>query len=258
MDNTQDTNTSAPAQGQAAPVQVQVPNADTGGVSAPSGTDVGATQSSEQSVEAFQMPEKFSGKSAEDIAKSYVELESHNKKVEMERANLEKMFAAPSTTQSPNPTAAVQEPQGDTNDELKKLLTPVANELFSPVLAKLEVRDMVDRYGDNFSKLAPQVKAVKEANPTLSLEQAYKLAAFDSVGRTAKNEGVAQAAAVQQEQVKSQVESSRPSGVRPQSVEQAIGDKSVPTAEILVAMGPEYAGFAAKYASLASQKLPRH
>lgn len=257
MDNAQDMNTSAPAQGQAAPVQAQVPNSNAGEVSTPSGTVAGATQSSEQSVEVFQIPEKFQGKSAEEIAKSYVELESHNKKVEMERANLEKMFATPPTTPVSTPTAAVQEPQGDANDELKKLLTPVANELFSPVLAKLEVRDMVDRYGDNFTKLAPQVKEIKEANPLLSLEQAYKLAAFDSIGRTAKNEGMAQAAAVQQEQVKSQVESSRPSGVRPQSVEQAIGDRNVPTQEIVEAMGPEYAAFAAKYASLNKQKLPR-
>src|SRR5689334_7741091 len=105
MDNIQDPSTTAPGQGQAAPAPVQVPKTDAGSVSTPSGTVVGATPAApaQAPAEAFQMPEKFQGKSPEEIAKSYVELESHNKKVEMERASLEKMFAPSSATPSPTP-----------------------------------------------------------------------------------------------------------------------------------------------------------
>lgn len=259
MDNIQDPSTAAPGQGQAAPAPAQVPSTDAGSVSTPSGTVVGATPPTEAQApaEGFQMPDKFQGKSAEEIAKSYVELESHNKKVEMERANLEKMFVPEPAPAGPTQTAAVPEQPVDSTEELKKLLTPVTEQLLSPVLARLEIRDMQNKYGDNFTKLAPQVKAVKDANPTLSLEQAYKLAAFESIERTAKNEGVSQATQVAQEAVKSQVESSRPSGVRPQGIEQALQDRSVPTREIVEALGPEYAGFAAKYKTLRPTPTPR-
>lgn len=252
MDNIQGSVPEAPSQGQA-PAQTQVPNGDMGSVSTPGDAVVGATTPpASEAGQGFQIPEKFQGKSSEDIAKAYVELESHNKKVEMERAELEKLFVSePQTAAAPEPQSSTQlnadsaeEPIQALVRELSPRLQAEVGKLLSPALAKMEVRDMVDRYGSSFVALAPEVKKLRESNPNLTLESAYKIVSFDSIQRTARQEGVAQATKSQEQAQKAQLESSRPSGYRPASIEDAVNDKNVSSADIADALGPEYAAFA--------------
>lgn len=260
MDNILDQTPAAPSQGQPQPESAQVPSNDASGNTPTSGATVDTTQPGAEPTQQFEMPDKFRGKSAEEIAKSYVDLESHNKKVEMERADLEKIFVPQekndTTPTAPQPVVPESEdPMKALVKELNPLLQEELSKIVSPLAARFEVRDMADKYSD-FSQLAQQVKQVKEQNPSLSLETAYKIAKFDAqqeLQRTAYNQGVSEAQQKDQLAQKAQVESSRPSGIRPQSLEQAIGDKNVPTEEIMEALGPEFDSFKRGYENKRAQ-----
>ena len=254
MDNATDLTATTPVgTGQVAP-QSTAPTADQGVANTPNGSVVGAdeqptpTQGQPESV-GFEIPDKFKGKSQEDIAKAYVELERHNKKVEMERADLEKLFISEPETpkQEPVSSATAQEQE----DPLRQIMTQLAPELrgkmskmLSPVIAKMELKDMVDRYGDEFISIAPKVADLKKQNPSLSLDAAFKIVAFDNTKRTAMNQGVAQAQKAQEQAQKAQLETARPSGYRVASVEDAVKDPNVSVSEIAEALGPEYKSFA--------------
>lgn len=240
MDNVETPQTAAPSQGQPQPAPAETPNSVASGQNPTSGAVDGATPASEAGQETLLLG-KF--KSPEDLAKAYQELESHNKKVEMDKAELTKLFVE-QPSPSETPTAAAQETtEEDPMAALRPMLKDEFGKLLSPVIAKLEVEDAVRKYGDDFVKLAPQVKELKGQNPSLSLEAAYKIVAYDSIQRTAQNQGVAQAQKAQELASKAQLESSKPSGVRPVGLDEAIRDPKVPLAEVLDAMGPEYASF---------------
>ena len=127
---------------------------------------------------------------------------------------------------------------------LRPMLQDEFGKLLSPVIAKIEVEEAVRKFGDDFVKLAPQVSELKKQNKSLSLEAAYKIVAFDNIQRTAMNQGIAQATQAQEQAQKAQLETSRPSGFRPTSVEDAVNDPNVSAREIAEALGSEYSAFA--------------
>lgn len=69
------------------------PNASLDQTSDPKGKSEPSV-SGESGGDAFAMPDKFRGKSAEDIARAYVELEKHNGRVSSERMHTEREAAA--------------------------------------------------------------------------------------------------------------------------------------------------------------------
>lgn len=186
-------------------------------------------------------------KDHKSLEEAYQNLESHTKKVEMDKAELEKLFVSPEATPAPAaaaPEASPQEQSGTSSDELTNLLTPVATKLFSPVLAKLEVRDLLDRFGDRVVSVSKEMKAIKDAKPFLSLEEAFKLAEHDKVEITNRELTQQRNVAAQAQAQKAQVESSQPSGIRTASLEDAIKDGNTSVGDIAEALGPEYAAFA--------------
>lgn len=251
MDNVQDTQATAPLQGQTATPQEQAPS--TQNVETQNGAN-GAIQNQTQangesgSSEAFQMPDKFKGKSAEDIAQAYVNLEKHKTKVEMERAELEKLFLG----EQPQPSqinqaeyqnqaqgAPIEDPLKPVVDALTPHLTDQFNRLLAPLATRFEIKEMVDKYGDSYITVAPQVAELKKQNPSLSQEAAYKIVAFDNLQRTARNQGIQEATKTQELQRKAQVESSRPSGFKPETLAEAVGNKNISTLEIAKALAAE-------------------
>jgi hypothetical protein len=255
MDNVEEAATTTP-QGQVDAVTEmpdtssgETPQNDASGVE-PTETPKGESQ--EVKEEGFKIPEKFQGKSAEEIAQSYVELESQNKKVEMERSDLEKLFVEKETDSTkvddaPTDTPAISE---DVNTALKdlepQLAKSVANMLAKP-LAKLEVQDMLNKHGSAFTQKAKEVKALQEHNPSLSMEDAFKIISFDNVKRTSHTQGVNEANANAEAKQKAQVETARPSGIKPVGIDEAIADKDVGAAEIADALqsstGDDYSEF---------------
>lgn len=192
--------------------------------------------------------EKILGKfnSQADLEKAYTELESHSKKTEMERAELEKLFTPQSEETDPAPADDVQTESTDSAKDLLSKLKPALRDeftkLLSPTIAKLEVQDMVNKYSD-FPTKAKEVAEKKKQNPSLSMEDAYKLIKFDDLKRTSYNQGVSETNATTEAKQKAQVESSQPSGMRPTTIEDAIKDPNTTVSEIADAMGPEWNRF---------------
>jgi hypothetical protein len=195
----------------------------------------------------FQMPDKFKGKSAEEIAQSYVALEKHKTKVEMERAELEKLFV-PQSVEEQTQSEPTQQTQEDPMKDVMTALGPKLREEFSrlitPVVAKFEVKDVLDKYGERFSSKAQEVARIKKEKPSLSLEEAFKIADYGSVERTSYNQGAVEASTVNEQKGRAIVESSKPSGYRSSSIEDAVKNPEVPVADIAEAMGPEWKRFA--------------
>jgi len=186
-------------------------------------------------------------KSVEDMEKSYEKLQSHNTKVEMERSDLEKLFVEKETDSAKADDAPTQQPiSTDINTALKdlepQLAKSVASMLAKP-LAKLEVQDMLNKHGSAFTQKAKEVKNLQEQNPSLSMEDAFKIVSFNDVKRTSHTQGINEANANTEAKKKAQVETARPSGYRPTSIEDAIKDPNTSVTEVSEAMGPEYDAF---------------
>lgn len=250
MDNTQGVPPAALSQGQPQPVTSQVPNDTQSGAVVGTAPEAPASEAGTQANENMILG-KF--KSQEDLVKAYQNLESHNKKVEQDAATktrtleeLDKMFTTEPQA-APGQEAAemtAEDPMKTLVEELRPKLRSEFGQLLGPVVAKLEVRDMVDRYGQDFVANATAVQAIKAEKPYLSLEDAYKLHAFQTIARSAKTEGVAQAQQAQELAARAQLESTQPSGARPVTVEEAIQNPGVPLTEVFDAMGPEFKSFA--------------
>jgi hypothetical protein len=252
MDNAEETATTAP-QGQADVVNEapdtssgETPQNDAAGVEQPE-----TQQGQSQDAEGELILGKF--KSQADLEKAYRALESHSKKTEMERAEMEKLFASNKTGESNSAPAESSQLSDTAKEVLAKMGPEITNELvkqispkFAELTSKYEVNLMVDKYGDGFTSNAKAIKELQTERPYLSLEDAYKIVAHDTLQRTSYNQGVSKGAETAEQKQKAQVESSRPSGFRPTSPEEALGSakSSEEMAQVFEALGPEFKKFA--------------
>ena len=270
MDNTQDLQDNSPQppegmvkMGQGDTTQEKVP--DTTQEETPQTADVEAEQTQAPEVKtedkAGEADEKMilgKFKSQEDLEKAYTELESHNKKVEMDKAEVDKFIqdAYPeSKKKEPTPEIPKAEEAAQTEDEAfqraaDKLAPLLKERIIDPILtkplARFEIREMLDKYGENFKANLPKIQAARKENPSLlklPLEDVYRMVAFDDVARTSEIKGIKQAAQTAEEKVKAQVESSQPSGLKTSTIEDALKDPKVSVSEIAEAI-PELEPFA--------------
>jgi len=233
--------------------QEQTPSESSGETPQNDAVDVEQTETPPQEGNSQEAEELIAGKfkSQEDLVNAYEELQSHNTKVEMERSDLEKLFVekeTDSTIVDDAPTNVTNEASvpSDINKALKDLepqLAASVSKMLAKPLAKLEVQDMLNKHGDAFMQKAKEVKAQQDHNPNLSMEDAFKIVSFDNVKRTSHTQGINEAHANQEAKKKAQVESSRPSGMRPTTIEDAIKDPNTTVSEIADALGPEYNAF---------------
>jgi len=218
----------------------ETPRNDAAGVEQPQ-----TREGQSEGAEAGLILGKF--KSQEDLEKAYQELQSHNTKVEMERSELEKLFVQPEQkaedVSQPEPKAQTEE-LSSIIEKMRPALSDEVTRLLSPAIAKLEVQDMVNKYGDKFVSVAKDVARIK-SEKKISMEDAFKLATYPTVERTSFNQGVQRANEATQQAQKAIVESSRPSGYKPTTVDDAIKNakSSEELAEVFAALGPEYKMF---------------
>lgn len=243
MDNVQGQGTpAAPAPGQAT-AQSQTPTESASGNTA-AVIESGAARADGQSNAGQEGLILGKFKSQQDLEKAYQELETHNKKVEMDRAELEKLFVQPESSSTPEPQAPAavmdDDPLKPVADALTPKLTQEVNRLISPVIARMEVDNMVRRYGDSFVSVAKDVKDIQLRNPHLSLEDAYKLVSFDRLQRTSNEQRQQRQTEAAHQAQKAQVETAQPSGQREVSLRDAVKSKEVSTKELFQALGPEY------------------
>ena len=194
-------------------------------------------------------------KSQEDLEKAYTELESHNKKVEMDKAEVDKFIQdaypksekkepTPETPKTEEATTSEDEAFERAADKLAPLLKQrIIDPILNQPLARFEIRECLDKYGENFKANLPKIQAARKENPSLlklPLEDVYRMVAFDDVARTSKIEGVKEASQTAEEKIKAQVESSQPSGIKPVGLEEAINDPKTSVSEIADALGSDF------------------
>lgn len=162
-------------QDQATPVQTDT-------VAPGTSEPTGSQETSDVPADAGNTEDKlFAGKykSPEELEQAYQELQRHNTKVEMERAELRRS----QTPIAPDPNSQLL---GD--QEALGLLNRLIDERVRPIREKAELNDMFTRFkdfGDYATKVADEIRKA----PNLSWEQAYKITKFDDRAREAREEG---------------------------------------------------------------------
>lgn len=148
-----------------------------------------ASPVSESAPSAYDtLAQKKGFKTPDDLARSYEELESHNKKVEMDSAKLEKMFfdksreASPAPVEPPKPTAndPIQELDAFVNERVTKRDAEIRREV-KKELERRDLREVMKEHKD-FAEFAPAVKDLKDKYPDMPFTEAYTLAKASSGG----------------------------------------------------------------------------
>lgn len=257
MDNTQGLQDTTPSQGQVDTMQTQVP--ETNG----SNADGAAIDTNQEQTPAEGQSGEGEGlilgkfKSAEDLEKAYTELESHSKKVEMNYADFIKKAFQPESTEQKKPEPQIAEPTEDPYKDVMEQIAPRLRDevtrMISPAIAQIETSEMVRKYGEGFVAISDKVAEKKRANPSLSLEDAFKLVSYDNLQKTSEIRGMQKASQTAAQKVKAQVESATPSGKKVMSLDQALADPSVNMADAMENLGPEFNSFKEKYREVKSR-----
>jgi len=212
VDNVQDPVQEAP-QGQAEPAVEQTPGVKPAEVpaeptQAPTGT----------SFEEIAAKKGF--KSPDDLAKAYANLESQNTKVEMKKADLEKLFFSEQPRVTPQPeTRFTPDSEAKALDELRRFVQseavePLKKELqqqFKTEVARLELKSVIKERPD-FVKYAGDIKELKSKYPDMPFDEAYiyaKALKGDLV-QEARSEGLKQGTYASQRQGAAQVITQKP------------------------------------------------
>ena len=217
----------------------------TTGGETPQSSEAGAEQPQTQKGQPEENKSLILGKfkSQADLEKAYQEAQAQLTKSNMKRSELEKLFTQQPTTEAPQVEQPEQGEEPAQNfDKFRSAIREEITKTLSPTIAKLEVQDMLNKYGDKFVSAAPEVKKIQDAKH-ISMEDAFKLATYPTVERTSFNQGVQSANKANQQAQKAIVESARPSGYKPASLEDVVASPDVSMSEV-AAQYPELNAFA--------------
>ena len=202
--------------GQATPVQTDT-------VAPATSEPTSSQETSEVPADAGDTEDKlYAGKykSPDELENAYQELQRHNTKVEMERAELRR-----SAPQAPDQTGQLL---GD--QEALSLLNRLIDDRVRPLKEKAELNDMFTRFkdfGDYATKVADEIRKA----PNLAWEQAYKIVKFDDRAKEAREEGKKEAYAKIDEKTRAAV--APPSKKQPsRPIGEVVTDRSIPLKEI--------------------------
>lgn len=167
-------------------------------------------------------------KTPDDLAKAYMNLETQNKRVEMGLSELAKLR---NETQQSAELAEQIPAQVETQDDAMKVVERVVKKVTRPLEDKLALQDLMLRVPD-VKEYAAEMASVVKLNPSITWEAAYKVAKFDALQKTAREEGRKEAyQAVQQKQAAS-VASSKPRASNERALDDLIRDKGIPFKEV--------------------------
>lgn len=177
---------------------------------------------SEQRTSFEELAAKKGFKSPDDLAKAYENLESHNKVVEMNMADI---LAA----RSPEPVDTAQAVTTET--DALKIVESVAKKAMRPLQDKVELQDLFLNFPDAKEYAGGIAKAVKE-NPGISWNSAYKLAKYDSLQSKAVEQGKQEAYQNIAQKQAVQAGTPRPTVKENADLKSVIRDRSIPFSEI--------------------------
>lgn len=163
-------------------------------------------------------------KSADDLARSYAELESRNTRVEMGLSELVRV-----RTESQPQTEA--NASVETAEDAVRVVEGIVRKQIDPLRDQLQLQDLFLRYPDA-KDFAPQMAKVIKDNPGTAWEVAYRAAKFDALASQAKKEGTQQAYQTIQQKQSASVEPARPAVTKERNLDELIRDKSIPFSEI--------------------------
>lgn len=180
-----------------------------------------------------ELAQKKGWNSPDDMAKSYANLESHNKKVEMTADDILKMVQA---AQQPQPIVQPQVPHvpqtpNTPDDAAIQLVQSMIRSEVKPLQERVALQDLFLKNPDA-KDFAEGIASVVKSNPGISWENAYKLAKFDSVPAQAQQQGRQEAYATVQQKQQFIAGSSVPTMKSGPDVRNIIKDRSVPFAEV--------------------------
>lgn len=177
--------------------------------------------------------------SPDDMAKSYAELESHNKRVEMTAADVIKLVnegkTVPNSAPLPAPVATTPDTQAI------EIVRAIAQDTVRPLQQQVELQQLFLNNPDAKDYAAGIAEAVK-TNPGISWNAAYKVAKFDALEQKAKETVVNNQQQTNVLRQSVQVGSGTPTANRGgPDVRSIISDRSVPFSEV-TKMVTEYLG----------------
>lgn len=168
-----------------------------------------------------ELAEKKGFKSPDDLARAYSELESHNKTVEMDRAELLK--AREGKEEEPKSEAPA-------DDKSNKVLAQVLREQ-RELKEKLEIKELFDQHKDA-SRYAKAMADHVKRHPNATWEQAYRYVKFDDLEAEAKKKGIEEAYTTQKEKGRYAVARSGAKALPKNLQGVNIMDRSIPLSDI--------------------------
>lgn len=156
-----------------------------------------------------QLAQKKGFKSADDMAKAYSNLETQNKKVEMDRADLLKAR----------------------NGETPKSSTPNIEKEVRALKERVEINDLFQKHPDAKDYAKQMAEHIKE-HPSATWEQAYRFVKFDDLEKTSRQEGRKEAYENIDQKSKARAEKSAPRQTSKKDLDAMIKDRSVSMADI--------------------------
>ena len=167
-------------------------------------------------------------KSADDLAKAYTILESHNKKIEMTAADIIKqVYETPAQSVAP-----VQPAPARADADAIKIVQAMVSDQVKPLKEQLALQQLFLNKPDAKDFATGIASAVKD-NPGISWENAYKLAKFDASEQKAQE--TARVQAQQTQQLKQSVIAGNAAPTQSRGgpdVRSIIRDRSVPFKEV--------------------------
>lgn len=133
-----------------------------------------------------ELAAKKGWQSPDDMAKSYANLESHNKKVEMTADDILKMVQA-----QPQPQQIVQPvaPQQNIPDQQAiQIVQAIVDNTVKPLQERVALQDLFLNNPDA-KEFATGIAEVVKSNPGISWPNAYKLAKYDAVQQQSVQQG---------------------------------------------------------------------
>ncbi len=159
-----------------------------------------------------ELAQKKGFKSADDLARSYTELESKNKQVEMDRADLIKARGGQETIKPGTAQPTVEK-------EVRALKE------------RVEINELFGKYSDAKDYAKSMAEHIK-SHPNATWEQAYRYVKFDDLAKTAKQEGRKEAYDNIDQKKRSVAEKPSPRPTQKKDLDSMIKDRSTSLADI--------------------------
>lgn len=191
-------------------------------------------QSAPEGITFTELAAKKGWKSPDDMARSYSNLESHNKTVEMTASDILKMVQEGNVSPLPAPVAqpTVVPQQASREDEAAiNIVRQIVQAETKPLHEQIALQNLFLKNPEAKDYASGIAKAVKE-NPGISWENALKLAKFDTIEQNARGQGRTEAYQTIQSKTAVIAGTGSPAPRTAPDLRSIVRDRSVPLKEV--------------------------